>query len=247
MKIGVISDIHGNIKALNIVLDELKKRNVNKIICLGDMVGIGSASKDVVQSIIELQNEFVIVRGNHEKYLIEGMPKIIHDEGVKTSQKQIDRNILIAESLNDLQKKFIYNLPKEIIYNVEGKKIYIVHYPMNKDGSFKKHIKEASIEENESMFSDIDADIYLYGHTHRQIYNTRNNKIFINPGSLGCPENTGCAPYGILTIDKNGVKYEQLHAEYNVQEVIDSIIATGLPGYKEILELFYGANADKLI
>lgn len=39
MKIGVISDIHGNIEALNIVLKELEKEKVEKIICLGDLIG----------------------------------------------------------------------------------------------------------------------------------------------------------------------------------------------------------------
>jgi len=39
MKIGIISDIHGNIDALDAVLENLKKENIDKIICLGDFIG----------------------------------------------------------------------------------------------------------------------------------------------------------------------------------------------------------------
>lgn len=39
MRIGIISDIHGNIKALDAVLRELENENIDKIICLGDLIG----------------------------------------------------------------------------------------------------------------------------------------------------------------------------------------------------------------
>ena len=39
MKIGIISDVHGNINALDAVLKDLDKENINKIICLGDFIG----------------------------------------------------------------------------------------------------------------------------------------------------------------------------------------------------------------
>jgi predicted phosphodiesterase len=113
---------------------------------------------------------------------------------------------------------------------------------MNKDGNFKGHIKEATPEENEIMFEGVEADVYLYGHTHRAICNLNNGKIFINPGALGCPENTNCAPYGILSITNGIVKYKQLYAEYNVEEVIDDIQKAKFPGYKSVLKLFYGEN-----
>ena len=113
---------------------------------------------------------------------------------------------------------------------------------MNEDGNFRKLIKKANVEENEIMFSGIDADIYLYGHTHREVYNFKNRKIYINPGALGCPEKTNHAPYGILNINKKEVKYKQLYVEYNVQEVIDYIQKIKFPGYKGVLRLFYGID-----
>ncbi|MEI3401861.1 MAG: metallophosphoesterase family protein [Clostridia bacterium] len=46
MKIGLISDIHGNIKALDAVLEQLEKENIDKIICLGDFVGGAPMSEE---------------------------------------------------------------------------------------------------------------------------------------------------------------------------------------------------------
>ncbi len=111
---------------------------------------------------------------------------------------------------------------------------------MKKDGNFKKHIKVANLKENEEMFSDIDADIYLYGHTHKNIFNKDSNKIYINPGALGCPGKTNSAPYGILEINNNKVEYKQFFVVYNVEDVIKDIRNTAFPGYKKVLKLFYG-------
>ena len=242
MKIGLISDIHGNKNALDIVLKQLEKENVDKVICLGDLVGGAPMSEEVVQKIISMGTKIITVMGNREKYIIEGMPKVVHDEKIKVSDQQLQRNEWLKKELSDSSIEFISKLPKEIICEMEENKIYIAHYPMNKDGSFRKHIKRASVEENEIMFNGIAADIYLYGHTHKEVYNLKNSKTYINPGALGCPGKNNYAPYGILNINKNKVEYKQLYVEYNVQEVIDSIRRIKFPGYTSVLKLFYGID-----
>lgn len=242
MKIGLISDIHGNKKALDAVLEQLKKENIDKIICIGDLVGGAPMSEEVVQKIIHIRKKIIAVRGNRENYIIEGLPKMVHDEKMKISDEQLQRNEWVKKELSDSSIEFISKLPKEIICEIEGNKIYIAHYPMNEDGNFRKHIKKANVDENEIMFSGIDADIYVYGHTHKEVYNFKNNRLYINPGALGCPEKTNYAPYGILNINKKSVEYKQLYVEYNVQEVIDYIKKIKFPGYKCVLSLFYGTS-----
>ena len=90
------------------------------------------------------------------------------------------------------------------------------------------------------MFSEIDADIYIYGHTHTTSINNKNNKWYINLGSLGCPVKTNIANAGILEINKNEIHYKQLKIEYNVNEVIKEIERLKFPFYEEILKIFYG-------
>lgn len=173
------------------------------------------------------------------------MPLVLHDEKMKTNKEMLGHQEWIENQLSDSSKEYIYTLPKEIIYEVESKKIYIAHYPMNEDGSFRKHIKKANVEENEEMFLGINADIYLYGHTHTEIYNEQNNKLYINPGALGCPEKTDYATYGILNISPEKIEYNQLKAKYNVQEVVDEIEKIKFPDYKRVLKFFYGKNIQE--
>ena len=68
MKIGLISDIHGNKKALDAVLEQLEKENIDKIICIGDLVGGAPMSEEVVQKIIKYGGQKVVaVRGKSRK------------------------------------------------------------------------------------------------------------------------------------------------------------------------------------
>lgn len=242
MKVGIISDIHGNIKALEAVLQELRSKDIEKIIVLGDLIGGAPMSEEVVQKIMLLQDKLIIVKGNREKNVIEGLPEYVHDEKFKVTQEQKDAHKYLRNELSNKSREFIEKLPREIECEIEGKKIYVSHYPLDSRGNFRKHIKKANIQENEEMFLGIDADIYLYGHTHIENYNTRDGKIYINPGASGCPGKTEFAPYGILNIENNKVAYEQLYAKYNVQEIIDYMRKTQIPGYKATLRLFYGTS-----
>lgn len=207
------------------------------------MVGAGK-SEEVIQRILRIKEKCICVRGNREKYIIEGIPTVVHDEKMEVSQEQIDRNEWIKSHLSNVSIKFIQSLPKENIIEVADKKIYIVHYPMDSKMNFKKHIKIANLQENKEMFKDIDADIYLYGHTHVEIYNKTSEKHYINPGACGCPGKTDVAPYGILEIDDDQVMYRQLKVHYDIQKVIEEIKKLSFPGYKSVLKIFYGVDCE---
>ena len=75
------------------------------------MVGAGK-SEEVIQRILQIKEKCIYVRGNREKYIIEGMPTIVHDEKVKVSQEQLDRNEWIKSQLSNISKKFIKTLHK---------------------------------------------------------------------------------------------------------------------------------------
>ena len=64
--IAVISDIHGNLEALKSVLEDIKKRNIEKIICLGDIIAKGSNQKECLELIKE--NCQIVLRGNCDEF-----------------------------------------------------------------------------------------------------------------------------------------------------------------------------------
>ena len=240
MKIGIITDIHSNIIALNAVLNEFEKIEVDKIICCGDIIGIGPNPEETVQELMKNDDKLIAVRGNHEQYLLKGLPKNVHDDKRAMSLEEIDNHEWTHSKLSENSKNFISQFKISNIIEIERKKIYIVHYPSNENGIYKKHIKSPTIQQNEEMFNGIDADIFIYGHTHTICINNKSNKWYINLGSLGCPLKSNIANAGILEINKNEVCYKQLKIEYNVNEVIHEIEKLKFPFYKEILKIFYG-------
>lgn len=66
MKTAIISDIHGNLKALEIVLNDISLRKIDRIVCLGDLVEGGDYDDEVVE-LIKKRN-IITVQGNHDEY-----------------------------------------------------------------------------------------------------------------------------------------------------------------------------------
>lgn len=240
MKIGVISDIHSNYLALNAVLEEFDKKKIDKIICCGDIIGIGPNPEETVQLLMRKKEKLIIVTGNHEQYLIEGLPKEIHEDKRKMSLEERQNHEWNHSKLSKESRKFINEMSIFENIKIENKKIHIVHYPRNIDNKYKKHIKSPTINECEELFNNIEADIFLYGHTHTVNVNNKEHKWYINPGALGCPGSTNIANSGILEIKNDKIDYKQLVVVYDVDKVIDEIQKLQFPFYKGILKIFYG-------
>ena len=240
MKLGIITDIHSNIIALKAVLKEFEKIKVDKIICCGDIIGIGPNPEEVVQELIKVEDKLIAVRGNHEQYLLYGVPINVHDDKRKISVEENKNHEWIHSKMSKQSKEFIEELPMTRSIKIENKKIYIIHYPINKNGKYKEHIKNPTIEENEKMFMEIDSDIYVYGHTHVACIKNKDDKWFINTGSLGCPLKSNIANAGVLDIKDDKINFEQLAISYDVNEVINEIKRLKFPFYEKILKIFYG-------
>ena len=113
MKIGIISDIHSNIQALETVLKEFNRIKVDKIICCGDIIGIGPNPEEAVQMLIKKRECLISVRGNHEKYFTDGLPKEVHDDKRKMSFDEIQNHKWTQSMLSEESIKFIKELPVE--------------------------------------------------------------------------------------------------------------------------------------
>ena len=80
MKIAVISDIHGNLQALNAVLENIKKENCSKIFCLGDLAMAGPQPSETIKKIQELQKttDFTLIQGNTDEMIANCDNQILH-------------------------------------------------------------------------------------------------------------------------------------------------------------------------
>ena len=239
MKLGIITDIHSNNIALSAILKEFEKIKIDKIICCGDIIGIGPNPEETVRELIKEKDKLIAVKGNHEQYLLEGLPEIVHNNERKMGLKEIQNHKWTHSKITKESKKFLEELPLYRNVKIGNKKIYIIHYPINRNGEYKKHVRNATVEEHEGLFAEIDSDIFIYGHTHVTCINNKDNKWYINVGSLGCPLKSNIAKAGILEIRENKLEFQDLKIEYNVDEVIKEIKKIKFPFYEKILKIFY--------
>lgn len=194
-KIAIISDIHGNLTALNAVLDDIKSRGADKIMCLGDMIVKCSSPKECVDKI--LKSCEVVVKGNCEERGVE--------------DPRIDEHIWNREKLTQKQREIISNLPLSYDFYISGYKVRIMHasprsihqksFFWNFDSEFDEHFN--FMFENTEYLGNIGQetpDIVIFGHIHRPFIVRRKDRVLINPGAVSNASD-------ILKIDEEDVFY----------------------------------------
>ncbi|NLF92797.1 MAG: metallophosphoesterase family protein, partial [Oligosphaeraceae bacterium] len=107
-KIGFISDIHGNIDALQAVLTRLEQCGCEMVFCLGDIVGYGAGPSECIKLIRE--RAIPSVMGNHDEYVT-----LLMDPGVEKLREDVRQAIYWTQSnlsMDDL--RWLANLPMRI-------------------------------------------------------------------------------------------------------------------------------------
>ena len=220
MKYAVISDMHSNIEALTKVLGEIKTRNVNEIICLGDIVGYG-ANPDEVADLVRREARYV-VRGNHDDALFDEITFSMINPYARAA---IDytRASLSADNYDWLRK---------IPMTERFADLLLVHASPSEPREWKYVFSEVDAQVELSSFDEM---ICLIGHTHvpvifrKKISETEVREL-INVGSVGQPrDGDNRASFGI--IDTGNYTYENIRIEYDYRAAANKIIAAGLPSF----------------
>lgn len=173
MKIGLLADIHANFPALEKALHISQAEGVDWYMVAGDLVGFYPFPGEVVDTFKErLAARACIVAGNHDYKVLTGEEFPESFSATVTALWQ--RSVLTEEQLG-----FIRGLPQKIYHQINGTRFLIVH------GSPKSPLFEriASINQIEP----VDADIVVFGHTHRPALMEKDRTIWVNPGSVGQP------------------------------------------------------------
>ena len=238
MKFGIITDIHNNLTALKIAAERFSQMECDKIICCGDIIGIGPCPEETVQYMMQIPN-LIAVRGNHEKYLLEGMPKVYpNEENMELGEMEHhkwEHSLLSTESI-----AFLKGLPYRQIFTCEGLNISVIHYCMDSDGRYVNYTANPSQDDLEKMFVNVNSDIILYGHNHSRNI-CKGDKLYVNVGSLGCPaQDKNLARAGVLNIEKGNAEIQSIDIEYNASDVIHSIDEIHYPDADNIKKYFYG-------
>lgn len=217
MKLGLIGDIHGNYYALKAVLEECKKRKVNKYVLLGDYIMDGPFIAEIFDTIQNIDG--YVIRGNKERYFTQFDANDFKECG-QTSNLYWTYRKLKSEHFD-----YMRSLPDSMEINICGKKIKMLHntsyYNLDDNGIW-------AIPDIPKMFDNMYCDIEIFAHSHHSYYEKRGDKHIVNPGSCGLsPCGRPCAEYAILTIEDD-VKAELLTCSYDMASCLQAFYDTGL-------------------
>lgn len=225
MRIAIFSDIHGNLEALKAVLEDIKSKNVDRIVCLGDLVGYGPFPNEVVD-MVRSENILTIV-GNYDTAVISNDIKYIQDN-------PLNKDFALpwsVKEVTDANKKYLNRLPENITVLEEGKVIKFVH------GSTRA-VNEYLLEESDAakeVMDELKEDILVCAHTHLPYIKKYEDKILINDGSVGKPKKGNPnSTYVILTIEDDDFKAEIMEVPYNYEETVKAMQERNFP--KELID-----------
>ena len=230
MRIGLISDIHGNRIALDAVLDELDREGVDQLVCLGD-VAVGPQPAEALAKVREL--DCPVVMGNWDACFLEGMP-VARDE---VGQKLVDTGEWWARFLSDEDREFMRSFQSTIEIDLDhGRSALFFH---GSPHSYDDWIFATTPDDQlRAMLDGHDEPMLVGGHTHLQMIRRFEKSVIVNPGSVGLPfvewwprpvRIAPWAEYGILTSDDEKLSMELRRTAFDVKGFLEMSRASGMP------------------
>ena len=183
MKIAALYDIHGNLPALEAVLNEIDREGVDMIVIGGDIVP-GPMSLDVLEVLLRLGDRVSWIRGNCEREVVEafdgGSFSYIKSKEVRAA------TIWTAGQMEQRQRDFMAALPEKISFHVEGLgEVLFCHGSPRSDMEI---LTEATPQERlREVLAGVKEDVVVCGHTHMQFDRVCDGKRVLNAGSVGMP------------------------------------------------------------
>ena len=203
MRLGIISDIHGNAPALKAVLEEMRAQ-VDECVFLGDLVGYYSFAEECVALA---GNELEAgVLGNHDEIFL----RCSREQSLPPSDYTASFGSALERTLNARDSQtlgLIGSWPLTRTLEIDGASILICHgAPWD-----PLHARVYPDFQDWEKFSNVPQEIILLGHTHYPMVRHWNGKLIVNPGSVGQPrDQAGGACYAVLGVSRKEVSLRRV-------------------------------------
>lgn len=223
MRVALISDIHSNYHAFKAVFEDAKKRNVSKFIFLGDYVSDLADPQKTMDLLYEIQTMYptYCIRGNREGYMLD----CYHNKSHFSYGSKSGSLLFTYNHLRDKDLSFYDNLKIADMIEIDGVKIEIAHAMVDND-RFYFHDESNDLEK---IFENMQCQYFLTGHSHKQYCKKYLDKIIINPGSVGVPQNhKWLSQYAILDINNGELDCLLCEVPYDIEATIHAQFESGL-------------------
>lgn len=181
MRIALISDIHGNLVSLEAVLADIQQAEVDRIICLGDVIMYGPQPREVMRRLAAL--ECPCIMGNHDLDLLN--PSLGHgNRDVLPWEEELV--VWCADQLSAADFDFLRSFQPSLEIPLAADTGLLCFHGSPKS-NMDQILATTPPEELDHMLADLPAVALAGGHTHVQMLRQHKGKLVINPGSVGCP------------------------------------------------------------
>ncbi len=228
MKIAIISDIHGNLSALQTALDYIQDRQYQRLICLGDVVGYGPQPGKCINLI--QKHADLCVRGNHDT--------AIYDDELLLYFNQLAYQSIVwtSKQLSQQQKAFLQQLP---LTKAENNLFFTHSSPLNPE----KWTYLFTPSEAVPAMMTFDERICFVGHTHvpkiftskreelysdEKFFDLSKGKYIVNVGSIGQPRD-GDPRLCFVEIDTETFLLKYIRLKYPIKVTYNEIVSQKLP------------------
>jgi len=230
VRLAILSDIHGNLEALTRALEYIESSAIERVVCLGDIVGYGANPSECID-LLRSKTEFIVM-GNHDEAAFDASRKEYFSS---LASRAIDWT---AKKLAVEEKEFLRGLPYSLVLN----DLLFVHSAPRDPRQW------------DYIFSDFEARLYdkyfdqrlvFIGHSHvpgvfsmapgDDEYNPE-GRFIINVGSVGQPRD-GNPKLSLGILDSVAGTYENIRLDYSVKLAAGKILEAGLP--RKLAERLY--------
>jgi predicted phosphodiesterase len=233
MRIALLSDIHGNLVALETVLQELVQEPIDQIVCLGDVAALGPQPHEALDRLRGLGCPVVL--GNTDAWLL--MPA-----GAKTSDSEILRAITAwcAEQLTSEDRSYIQTFVPMLELPLDQEKRLLCYH--GSPHSFDDVIAATTPDiEVQAMLTGYAAAVFVGGHTHIQMLRRYQDTHLINVGSIGLPGVNAGAPelpmnrhvrwaeYAVLSVEQGRLSIDLRRTPLNRATLLEVGRRSGMP------------------
>ncbi len=255
-KIAILSDVHGNLFALNSVLNDIKKRGIKRIFCLGDSIFNCNHPDLVIDKLKEVCE--VVLIGNTDY--------AICNPDVK------DKNFWTRKCIGEKRAEYILNLPRSHEFYMSGHLIRLFHAsPHNLVDIFNPMYPSTMFRSNKPILSSADPlfentefigksksdkipDIVCYGHIHTPFITRYKNKTLLNPGSVGIPVEmlnkdvelnsnkfSTLASYIIIegdygNLELSSISFQIVRLPYDIDKVVQELESSDMPNKDMVIK-----------
>lgn len=242
MRLAIISDIHGNAYALDLVLADLRRDGLDQVVCLGDAIQGGPQPAQAVQRLRELACP--VVMGNADAWLITGV-----ETGSEPTSPERQRNLAAVREwtlaqLSQADRDFIAGFQPTVELNLEGGRRLLCFHgsPTDFDEVILPAAPEADFQRSLGPYA---GRLLAGGHTHAQQIRRLGDGFFFNPGSVGfsfshhSPDGRfradSWADYAVLTSDGGRLALEFRRLPFETAAITAIYAASGRPHADEAI------------